>query len=66
MTIPTDGVGSAPRLDYLLEATGQDNAAAFAATAERAVVVIPFADGHTRQLPRPTKGPVRYSTYRGG
>ena len=26
-------------------------------------VVIPFADGHTRQLPRLTKGPFRYSVY---
>jgi 5-methyltetrahydropteroyltriglutamate--homocysteine methyltransferase len=28
-------------------------------------VVIPFADGHTRQLPRLTRGPFRYSTYTG-
>lgn len=26
-------------------------------------IVIPFADGHTRQLPRLTKGPFRYATY---
>ncbi|MDE3214707.1 MAG: cobalamin-independent methionine synthase II family protein [Bacteroidota bacterium] len=26
-------------------------------------VIIPFADGHTRQLPRLTKGPFHYSTY---
>jgi len=26
-------------------------------------VVIPFADGHTRQLPRLTEGPFRYQTY---
>jgi 5-methyltetrahydropteroyltriglutamate--homocysteine methyltransferase len=26
-------------------------------------VVIPFADGHTRQLPRLTRGPFRYRTY---
>ncbi len=26
-------------------------------------VVIPFADGHTRQLPRLTAGPFRYATY---
>ena len=26
-------------------------------------VVIPFEDGHTRQLPRLTKGPFRYATY---
>src|SRR5258708_4322151 len=25
--------------------------------------IIPFADGHTRQLPRLTKGPFRYTTY---
>jgi 5-methyltetrahydropteroyltriglutamate--homocysteine methyltransferase len=28
-------------------------------------VVIPFADGHTRQLPRLTAGPFRYCTYAG-
>lgn len=28
-------------------------------------VVIPFVDGHTRQLPRLTKGPFRYSVYAG-
>ena len=28
-------------------------------------VVIPFEDGHTRQLPRLTKGPFRYSEYAG-
>jgi 5-methyltetrahydropteroyltriglutamate--homocysteine methyltransferase len=26
-------------------------------------VAIPFADGHTRQLPRLTRGPFRYRTY---
>ena len=26
-------------------------------------VTIPFADGHTRQLPRLTAGPFRYATY---
>jgi 5-methyltetrahydropteroyltriglutamate--homocysteine methyltransferase len=26
-------------------------------------VVVPFADGHTRQLPRLTKGPFRYATH---
>src|ERR1041384_8501293 len=26
-------------------------------------VIIPFADGHTRRLPRLTAGPVRYQTY---
>ena len=29
-------------------------------------VVIPFADGHIRQLPRLTRGPFRYRTYAGG
>jgi methionine synthase II (cobalamin-independent) len=29
-------------------------------------VVIPFADGHTRQLPRLTRGPFRYETYADG
>jgi 5-methyltetrahydropteroyltriglutamate--homocysteine methyltransferase len=28
-------------------------------------VVIPFADGHTRQLPRLVRGPFRYATYAG-
>lgn len=28
-------------------------------------VVIPFEDGHTRQLPKITKGPFKYSTYAG-
>jgi methionine synthase II (cobalamin-independent) len=28
-------------------------------------VVIPFADGHTRELPRLTAGPFRYTTYSG-
>src|SRR5271155_4942077 len=28
-------------------------------------VVIPFKDGHTRQLPRLTAGPFRYQTYAG-
>ena len=28
-------------------------------------VIIPFADGHTRQLPRLTAGPFRYRTYAG-
>src|SRR5262245_56708198 len=26
-------------------------------------VIVPFADGHTRQLPRLTKGPFRYATH---
>ncbi len=28
-------------------------------------IIIPFADGHTRQLPRLTKGPFRYARYAG-
>lgn len=28
-------------------------------------LIIPFEDGHTRQLPRLTKGPFRYATYAG-
>jgi len=28
-------------------------------------VIIPFEDGHTRQLPRLTKGPFKYATYAG-
>lgn len=28
-------------------------------------VIIPFEDGHNRQLPRLTKGPFRYATYAG-
>jgi len=28
-------------------------------------VVIPFEDGHTRQLPKLTKGPFKYATYAG-
>lgn len=106
MAIPTEGVGSVPRPDYLLAAMSQGDEAAFAEAAERAVAetlaemeatgstiitdgeqskpsfvtyplagldnvasggaVIPFEDGHTRQLPRLTKGPFRYSTYTGG
>ena len=105
MNIATEGVGSVPRPQYLIDAMGalQDGsltADAFAETVDRAVaetiaemeatgspivtdgeqskpsfatypldgltnlapdgVVIPFADGHTRQLPRLTRGPFRY------
>ncbi len=105
MKIPSEGVGSVPRPEYLLDAMGalqegRLTAEDYAAVAERAVaetiagmeatgsaiisdgeqskpsfatypldgltnlapdgIVIPFADGHTRQLPRLTKGPFRY------
>ncbi len=105
MGIPTEGVGSVPRPDYLLKAMSEGDEAAFAEAADRAVaetltemeatgspiitdgeqskpsfatyplagiedlspdgVVIPFEDGHTRQLPRLTKGPFRYGAYTG-
>jgi len=32
---------------------------------DSAGVIIPFEDGHTRQLPRLTKGPFKYATYAG-
>jgi len=105
MNIPTEGVGSVPRPQYLIDAMGalqygSLTADAFAEAVDRAVaetiaemeatgspivtdgeqskpsfatypldgltnlapdgVVIPFADGHTRQLPRLTHGPFRY------
>ncbi len=111
MQIPTEGVGSVPRPQYLIEAMGalQDgsmSAGDYAACVERAIaetiaemeatgspiisdgeqskssfatyplngltnlapdgVVIPFADGHTRQLPRLTAGPFRYAELSGG
>ncbi len=110
MTIPTEGVGSVPRPQYLMDAmaarqagrmTDEDVAAAvdravaetiaeLAATGSPIItdgeqakssfvtypldgltnlapdgVVIPFADGHTRQLPRLAQGPFRYSNYSG-
>ena len=110
MKIPTEGVGSVPRPQYLIDAMGATQAGdmtaeAFAETVDRAVaetiaemeatgspmitdgeqsktsfatyplegltnlgpdgVVIPFADGHTRQLPRLTAGPFRYGGYTG-
>jgi 5-methyltetrahydropteroyltriglutamate--homocysteine methyltransferase len=110
MSILTEGVGSVPRPQYLIDAmgavaSGRMSAAEFAATTDRAVaetiaemaatgspiitdgeqskpsfatypleglenlapggVVIPFEDGHTRQLPVLTAGPFRYSTHSG-
>ena len=110
MNIPTEGVGSVPRPQYLLDAMtaladGTGSAAEATAATDRAVaetiaemvatgspiisdgeqskpsfatypiagltdlapdgVVIPFADGHTRQLPRLTAGPFCYSAYTG-
>lgn len=106
MTIPTEGVGSVPRPQYLIDALAQSqqgtlSQADLAACIDRAVAetvaamavtgspmvsdgeqsktsfvtypldgldnlapdgaVIPFADGHTRQLPRLTHGPFRYA-----
>lgn len=108
MAIPTEPIGSIPRLPDLIEASGElaagrITAEAYAALADKAVretieqfeatgspvitdgeqskpsfatypidgletlapdgAVIPFADGHTRQLPRLTAGPFRYTTY---
>lgn len=55
--IITDGEQSKPSfLSYPL--TGLENLAPDG-------VVIPFEDGHTRQLPRLTKGPFRYAAYTG-
>lgn len=110
MSIPTEGVGSVPRPDYLMTAmagfaAGTIDEVTLAAETDRAVaetleameatgssiitdgeqskpsfvtyplagldnlasdgVVIPFEDGHTRQLPRLTKGPFRYAAYTG-
>ncbi len=106
MIIPTEGVGSVPRPQYLIDSAlalqeGGTTAEAHAETVERALaetiaameetgspiitdgeqskssfatyplegltnlapdgVVIPFADGHTRQLPRLASGPFRYA-----
>lgn len=56
--IITDGEQSKPSfLAYPL--TGLENLAPDG-------VVIPFEDGHSRQLPRLTKGPFRYAAYTGG
>ena len=110
MAIPTEGVGSVPRPQYLIDATSalQDGTMtedAHATVVRRALaetisameatgspiisdgeqsnssfvtyplegltnlepdgIVIPFADGHTRQLPRLTSGPFRYGHYAG-
>ncbi len=110
MHIPTEGVGSVPRPQYLIDAAAARQAgtiqqADYLATVDRALsetiaemeatgssiisdgeqskssfatypleglanlapdgVVIPFVDGHTRQLPRLTEGPFRYSGYTG-
>ena len=110
MKIPTEGVGSVPRPQYLIEAMGavQDSSMTaddYAACVDRAIaetiaemestgspiitdgeqskpsfatyplsgltnlapdgVVIPFADGHTRQLPRLTSGPFKYAELSG-
>ncbi len=110
MTIATEGVGSVPRPQYLIDSTvalqeGRTTVAAHAEAVERALaetiaameetgspiitdgeqskssfatypleglsnlapdgVVIPFADGHTRQLPRLTAGPFRYGVLSG-
>lgn len=110
MQIPTEGVGSVPRPQYLIDAMGalQDgsmSAGDYAACVDRAIaetiaemeatgspiisdgeqskssfatyplngltnlapdgVVIPFADGHTRQLPRLTAGPFHYAELSG-
>ena len=110
MGMLSEGVGSIPRPDYLLQAMqdladGKMDAAGFADITDRAVAetlseleatgspiitdgeqskpsffsypiagfdklapdgaVIPFDDGHTRQLPRLTGGPFRYSLYSG-
>lgn len=55
--IITDGEQSKPSfVSYPL--AGLDNLASDG-------VVIPFEDGHTRQLPRLTKGPFRYGVYTG-
>jgi 5-methyltetrahydropteroyltriglutamate--homocysteine methyltransferase len=110
MPIFTEGVGSVPRPQYLIDAmgaaaSGRMSATEFAAITDRAVaetiaemaatgspiitdgeqskpsfatypldglenlapdgVVIPFEDGHTRQLPRLTAGPFRYGIHSG-
>lgn len=110
MNIPTEGCGSVPRPQYLIDAMGALQAGTitadeFEAAQNRALtetitemeatgsaiitdgeqskpsfatyplagltnlapdgVVIPFEDGHTRQLPCLTAGPFRYGTYTG-
>lgn len=110
MQVPSEGVGSVPRPQYLVDAAAALEKSAIAqadylACVERALaetiaameatgasiisdgeqskssfatypleglanlaldgVTIPFEDGHTRQLPRLTAGPFRYSGYAG-
>jgi len=110
MNIPTEGVGSVPRPQYLIDALSASTDGSVAAqdleiAIDKAVsetiaemtatgssiisdgeqsktsfvtypldglenlapdgAVIPFEDGHTRQLPRLTKGPFRYNAYTG-
>src|SRR5260221_1645044 len=110
MAIPTEPIGSIPRVPQLIDAghdlaAGQITAGDYARLADAAVretigqfeatgspvitdgeqgkpsfatyplaglealapdgVVIPFADGHTRQLPRLTAVPFRYATHAG-
>lgn len=110
MNIATEGVGSVPRPQYLIDAggdlaSGKISREDYDAIVDRSVaetlvemektgspiisdgeqskssfatypldglsnlasdgVVIPFEDGHTRQLPRLTEGPFRYGTYSG-
>lgn len=110
MHIPTEGVGSVPRPQYLIDAAGalaagQIDEGAYAQVVDRALsetiaemeatgspiitdgeqskssfvtypldgltnlapggVVIPFVDGHTRQLPCLAAGPFRYGGYAG-
>lgn len=110
MQIPTEGVGSVPRPQYLLDAAtalqksaiseadylacvdralaetisemeatgspvisdGEQSKSSFATYPLEGLtnlapdgVTIPFEDGHTRQLPRLTAGPFRYSGYTG-
>ena len=61
MQIPTEGVGSVPRPQYLIDAAAALQRSAIALDG----VTIPFEDGHTRQLPRLTAGPFRDSGYTG-
>ena len=75
MSIPTEPIGSIPRPPELIaaiqaRALGQTKPS-FATYPLQGLpnlapdgVTIPFADGHTRQLPRLTAGPFRYRTNR--
>src|SRR6266699_127533 len=67
MSIPTEPVGSIPRPPELVAAmqqfaTGRLSRDQLARLAPDGVT-LPFADGHTRRLPRLTAGPFRYQTY---